>query len=199
MSSASTYCCLSIFSSVSRISIPWRCRGSASTWSSRSTASSLLLPSLPASACLLRRLQEGEEPWSHHLLVCRCRCRRLGNLRARPSPHRPNRSAHSVLGTVIVAALVMISGPLRPTPCWAGKPARGKASRSKRVRPNELPSRIWDDGRGWHLCRVCVAPTSEIPLLAAELGYLHEFVLVTLSLALSYLVVFASGFEPLPL
>jgi putative integral membrane protein (TIGR02587 family) len=39
-----------------------------------------------------------------------------------------------------------------------------------------------------------IAPTVEIPLLAAELGRLHELALIGLSLVISYMIVFASGF-----
>ncbi len=40
-----------------------------------------------------------------------------------------------------------------------------------------------------------VAPTEEIPMLATELGYAHRLAVIALSLALTYLIVFASGFE----
>lgn len=43
-----------------------------------------------------------------------------------------------------------------------------------------------------------VAPTTEIPLLAAELGCLHELVLIALSLIISYMIVFASRFTTQP-
>ncbi|HEX6383822.1 MAG TPA: TIGR02587 family membrane protein [Anaerolineae bacterium] len=41
-----------------------------------------------------------------------------------------------------------------------------------------------------------VAPTAEIPTLAAELGYWHEIALVGLSLLVTYAIVFESGFSP---
>lgn len=40
-----------------------------------------------------------------------------------------------------------------------------------------------------------VAPTEEIPMLAAELDYWHELALIGLSLGLTYLIVFESGFS----
>lgn len=43
-----------------------------------------------------------------------------------------------------------------------------------------------------------VAPTVEIPLLAAELGHLHELALIAVSLIISYMIVFASGFLAQP-
>ncbi len=43
-----------------------------------------------------------------------------------------------------------------------------------------------------------IAPTVEIPLLAAELGNLHELALIGLSLVVSYIIVFASGFTIQP-
>ena len=39
-----------------------------------------------------------------------------------------------------------------------------------------------------------IAPTDEIPMLAAELDYSHSLALIGLSLLLSYIIVFASGF-----
>lgn len=41
-----------------------------------------------------------------------------------------------------------------------------------------------------------VAPTEEIPMLAAELDYWHELALIGLTLALTYIIVFESGFSP---
>jgi putative integral membrane protein (TIGR02587 family) len=39
-----------------------------------------------------------------------------------------------------------------------------------------------------------IAPTDEVPMLAAELDYAHQLALIGLSLLLSYIIVFASGF-----
>src|SRR5918993_3450930 len=39
-----------------------------------------------------------------------------------------------------------------------------------------------------------IAPTDEVPVLAAELDYAHQLALIALSLALTYIIVFASGF-----
>ncbi len=39
-----------------------------------------------------------------------------------------------------------------------------------------------------------IAPTDEVPMLAAELDYAHQLALIALSLALTYVIVFASGF-----
>ena len=39
-----------------------------------------------------------------------------------------------------------------------------------------------------------IAPTDEIPMLAAELDYAHALALIALSLLLTYIIVFASGF-----
>jgi putative integral membrane protein (TIGR02587 family) len=39
-----------------------------------------------------------------------------------------------------------------------------------------------------------IAPTDEVPVLAAELDYAHQLALIALSLALTYVIVFASGF-----
>ncbi len=41
-----------------------------------------------------------------------------------------------------------------------------------------------------------IAPTEEVPMLAAEMGYWHELALMGLSLAISYAIVFESGFDP---
>lgn len=39
-----------------------------------------------------------------------------------------------------------------------------------------------------------IAPTDEVPMLAADLDYAHQLALIGLSLLLSYIIVFASGF-----
>jgi putative integral membrane protein (TIGR02587 family) len=39
-----------------------------------------------------------------------------------------------------------------------------------------------------------IAPTDEVPMLAAELDYAHQLALIALSLLLTYIIVFASGF-----
>ncbi|HET6512713.1 MAG TPA: TIGR02587 family membrane protein [Candidatus Kapabacteria bacterium] len=41
-----------------------------------------------------------------------------------------------------------------------------------------------------------IAPTEEIPMLANELGWLHELSLIAISLIITYAIVFASGFDP---
>jgi putative integral membrane protein (TIGR02587 family) len=40
-----------------------------------------------------------------------------------------------------------------------------------------------------------IAPTEEVKMLAAELSYWHELALVAISLLVSYLIVFESGFS----
>jgi putative integral membrane protein (TIGR02587 family) len=41
-----------------------------------------------------------------------------------------------------------------------------------------------------------IAPTEEIPMLAAGLTYWHQLALIALSLGLTYMIVFVSGFDP---
>ncbi len=41
-----------------------------------------------------------------------------------------------------------------------------------------------------------IAPTEEVPTLANELDYFHELALIALTLAITYLIVFESGFSP---
>jgi putative integral membrane protein (TIGR02587 family) len=41
-----------------------------------------------------------------------------------------------------------------------------------------------------------IAPTDEIPMLAAEMKAIHELALIALSLAITYAIVFESGFDP---
>ena len=43
---------------------------------------------------------------------------------------------------------------------------------------------------------MAIAPTEEIPMLAAEMSYAHELALIALSLLLTYAIVFESGFDP---
>lgn len=41
-----------------------------------------------------------------------------------------------------------------------------------------------------------IAPTDEVPMLAAGMAYPHELALIGLTLAIGYLIVFVSGFDP---
>jgi putative integral membrane protein (TIGR02587 family) len=41
-----------------------------------------------------------------------------------------------------------------------------------------------------------IAPTEEVPTLANELDYFHKLALIVLTLAITYLIVFESGFSP---
>jgi putative integral membrane protein (TIGR02587 family) len=43
---------------------------------------------------------------------------------------------------------------------------------------------------------VSIVPTDEVPLLATGMTYWHELALIALTLAVSYAIVFASGFDP---
>jgi putative integral membrane protein (TIGR02587 family) len=43
---------------------------------------------------------------------------------------------------------------------------------------------------------VSIVPTDEVPLLASGMTYWHELALIALTLAVSYAIVFASGFDP---
>ena len=43
---------------------------------------------------------------------------------------------------------------------------------------------------------MAIAPTEEVPILAAEMSYVHELLLIGLSLLLTYAIVFESGFDP---
>jgi putative integral membrane protein (TIGR02587 family) len=43
---------------------------------------------------------------------------------------------------------------------------------------------------------VSIVPTDEVPLLASGMTYWHEVALIALTLAVSYAIVFASGFDP---
>lgn len=102
----------------------------------------------------------------------------------------------SILGKVILQAVPLSLG---------AAVANAVFGRGERGRQGESPPSPGDAGRalradigatvvGAVFVGFAVAPTAEIPLLAAAIDTGHQLALVALSLAVSYVIVFASGY-----
>ena len=66
-------------------------------------------------------------------------------------------------------------------------------------KPSHLQATLLTLGAGMSggiLIGFSIAPTQEVPMLANELDYLHQVALIFLTLAITYIIVFESGFSP---
>jgi putative integral membrane protein (TIGR02587 family) len=104
----------------------------------------------------------------------------------------------SILGKVIVQAVPLSIGAAVANAIFG---PHGERSREGDEQGEEAQSAtqafLADFGAtiiGAILLAFSIAPTDEVPMLAAELDYAHQLALIGLSLLLSYIIVFASGF-----
>ncbi len=103
----------------------------------------------------------------------------------------------AILGQIIVQAVPLSIGASLARFIFSGGGRGGGSAREQRSEP--VRSTLKDmaaTAAGATFTGFTIAPTVEIPLLAAELGHLHELALIGLSLTISYAIVFASGFNP---
>jgi putative integral membrane protein (TIGR02587 family) len=104
----------------------------------------------------------------------------------------------SVLGKVVVQALPLSIGASVANAVFS----RGAAGRTGEVEQQQAGSwapslnDLSATAAGAVFIGFSIAPTDEIPMLAAQMDYLHELALIALSLAITYVIVFESGFSP---
>lgn len=104
----------------------------------------------------------------------------------------------STLGKIIIQAIPLSIGASVANAVFAGAESRaGENGQGPEINPwritfNDLGAAMI----GSVFISLAVAPTQEIPMLAAEMSYWHEFALIVFSVAISYAIVFESGFDP---
>ncbi|MDP8949628.1 MAG: TIGR02587 family membrane protein [Actinomycetota bacterium] len=105
----------------------------------------------------------------------------------------------AILGQIVIQAVPLSIGASLANAVFSSGGREGGGGEGKEARP--VRSILKDMGAtavGATFVGSTVAPTVEIPLLAAELGRLHELALIAVSLIISYMIVFASGFTTQP-
>ena len=104
----------------------------------------------------------------------------------------------SVLGKVIVQAVPLSIGAAVANAIFGPHGERSREGEEAERRSAESGQAfIADFGAtiiGAIFLAFSIAPTDEVPTLAAELDYAHALALIALSLLLTYIIVFASGF-----
>jgi putative integral membrane protein (TIGR02587 family) len=107
----------------------------------------------------------------------------------------PGDPLDSVAGKIIVQAVPLSIGASAANAIFSGREGRqgegGRVSARAAVL-NDLGA----TAAGAIFVGFSVAPTEEIPMLAGQLDYWHELAVIGLSLAVTYAIVFASGFDP---
>jgi putative integral membrane protein (TIGR02587 family) len=111
---------------------------------------------------------------------------------------QPGDPLGSVLGKVIVQAVPLSIGAAVANAIFGPHGERSRAGDEENGESQSAGKAfIADFGAtliGAIFVSFSIAPTDEIPMLAAELDYAHALALIALSLLLTYVIVFASGF-----
>jgi putative integral membrane protein (TIGR02587 family) len=111
---------------------------------------------------------------------------------------RPGDPLHSVLGMIVIQAVPLSIGASVANEVfgrWGEKRREGNAEGVQLKQWQELFSDVGATAIGGIFVGFSIAPTEEIPMLAAGLDYFHLALLVGFSLLLSYGIVFESGFD----
>ncbi len=114
---------------------------------------------------------------------------------------RPGDPPDSVLGMIVIQAVPLSIGASVANEIFGQRGERRRDGDQPRapLRPwQELLSDVGATIIGGIFVGFSVAPTEEIPMLAAGLDYVHLLALIGLTLVLSYAIVFASGFDEAP-
>ena len=111
---------------------------------------------------------------------------------------RPGDPLDSILGMIVVQAVPLSIGASVANELFGRrgeKRREGNSEGPKLKQWQELFSDVGATSIGSIFVGFAIAPTEEIPMLAAGLDYVHLVVLVAFSLLLSYGIVFESGFD----
>ena len=105
----------------------------------------------------------------------------------------------SILGKVIVQAVPLSIGAAVANAIFGrhGERSREGEEQGEEEEQSVMQAFLADFGAttiGAMFLAFSIAPTDEVPMLAAELDHAHQLALIGLSLLLSYIIVFASGF-----
>jgi putative integral membrane protein (TIGR02587 family) len=111
---------------------------------------------------------------------------------------QPGDPLESVLGKVIVQAVPLSIGAAVANAIFGRRGERSRQGDEQRGAVQDASHAFLADFGatviGAIFLAFSIAPTEEVPMLAAELDYVHQLALIGLSLLLSYIIVFASGF-----
>jgi putative integral membrane protein (TIGR02587 family) len=104
----------------------------------------------------------------------------------------------SILGKIVVQAVPLSIGASAANIVFAaGKGREGDEAADQETDPwRATLSDVGATITGGIFIGFSIAPTEEIPMLASELTYVHQLVLIGLTFALTYMIVFESGFDP---
>lgn len=111
---------------------------------------------------------------------------------------QPGDPLDSIIGKIIVQAVPLSIGAsladavFRPREDRLGELAEQPTYHEWTLTLNDIGATLI----GGTLIGFVIAPTEEVPMLAAELQFGHELALVVLSMAVGYIIVFVSGFDP---
>lgn len=103
----------------------------------------------------------------------------------------------AIAGKILVQAVPLSIGAAVAAAIFGPRGERGREGDEDTPPPNALRATLTDLGAtaiGAVFLAFSIAPTNEVGLLAAELTHRHLIALIGLSLALSYIIVFASGY-----
>lgn len=110
----------------------------------------------------------------------------------------PDQSGQAMLGKVVVQMLPLSIGASLANILFQGDTAREGDDEGSRM-PSWWQALVNDLGAtaiGATFIAANVAPTAEIPMLAARMEFWHVLALIILTLFSGYVIVFASGFDP---
>jgi putative integral membrane protein (TIGR02587 family) len=111
---------------------------------------------------------------------------------------------HTILGKIVLQTLPLSIGASLATLVFGGRGGGKQAGADgdageKGQRPGIWRALFSDVGAtaiGAMFIAASVAPTEEVPTLAAQMQYLHVLALIVFTLVTGYIIVFASGFNP---
>lgn len=113
----------------------------------------------------------------------------------------PSDPLDSMVGMVVIQAVPLSIGASVANEVfgWHGEKDRQGDNHDHHLQPwQELISDIGATAIGGIFIGFSIAPTEEVQMLAAGLGYVHVIALIVFTLLLSYGIVFASGFDRRP-
>jgi putative integral membrane protein (TIGR02587 family) len=107
----------------------------------------------------------------------------------------PGDPLDSIAGKIIAQAVPLSIGASAANAIFSRR--EGRQGEGSQMHPHLA---VWNDigatAAGAIFIGFAIAPTDEIPMLAAQLDYWHELALIGVSLVITYGIVFASGFDP---
>lgn len=107
---------------------------------------------------------------------------------------QPSDPLDSVLGMIVIQAVPLSIGASVANEVFGHRGERRRQGEPRRTALQPWQELFSDIG-ATIIGGIFIAPTEEIPMLAAGLDYTHLLALIGLSLTLSYAIVFASGFD----